>query len=150
MTTQRWDPLQELQELRDKVEQLFENNLDAVGMPESFSAAWIPSTDIAETDNQIIVQSEIPGLQLSAIDIHIDGTKLKIKGERNATVQELADIKHHRIERLSGKFARTIELPKSTNIETVQAYYQDGILKITFQKIPHEPRERVIPVKVNQ
>ena len=93
----------------------------------------LASFDVSETDENIIVKAEVPGIEPKDIDISISGDNLTIKGEKNAEKEEKGK-NYHFVERSYGSFSRTIVLPASVKFEQVKAEYKKGILEITLPK----------------
>jgi len=112
----------------------------------SFGAGWSPDIDVAETDNDITVKAEIPGIDPKDIDISITGDTLTIKGEKKESKEEKSKSYHH-IERSYGSFSRTINLPTRVITDKVAAKNNYGVLEITLPK-KEESRTKKIAVKV--
>ncbi len=101
-----------------------------------------PQVDIAETDSDIIVKAEIPGVDPKDIDISfLDGT-LTIKGEKKEEKEE-KDKSYHHVERSYGSFKRTIDLPAHVNIDGVEAKNHQGVLEITLPKMEKAKTKKV-------
>ncbi len=101
--------------------------------------------DISETNDSIIVKAELPGIAPKDVDVSTSGDILTIKGEKKEEKEQKG--KHfHRVERSYGSFSRTINLPKSVNIDAVKAEYKNGILEMNLPKI-EEAKARKIEVK---
>ena len=115
----------------------------AFGQPVSHNtapAAWTPAVDVAETEEAIVLHVELPGMKQEEIDIELTGDTLTLRGERKATTEGFA-----RIERRSGKFARSFTLATPVQNEKVRAAYRDGVLEITLPK-SEETKPRKIAV----
>jgi HSP20 family protein len=94
---------------------------------------WVPAVDIAETENDLVLTADIPGLKLEDIDIRLENGTLTISGERKFE----GDEKHgawHRVERSYGSFQRAFSLPDSVDIDKVEASYQNGVLQVVLPK----------------
>ena len=116
--------------------------LDNLWRKSSFGMGWSPNIDIAETDNNVIVKAEVPGLDPKDIDISISGNTLTIKGEKKEE-KEQKDKFYHRIERSYGSFKRTIDLPVSVAIDKVEAKGNNGILEITLPKMEKAKTKKI-------
>ncbi len=112
----------------------------------SFGMGWNPDLDIAETDNDITVKAEIPGIDPKDVDISITGDTLTIKGEKKEEKEEKGKSFHH-MERTYGSFSRTIDLPARVMIDKVVAKDNHGVLEITLPKM-EESKTKKIPIKV--
>lgn len=105
----------------------------------------IPSLDLAETDDEIEVKLDIPGLKPNEIDIEVRGDSLHIKGEHKEEKEE-KEKTYHRIERRSASFNRSVVLPCCVNEEKVTAECQNGVLTIRLPKT-EESKTRKVEVK---
>ena len=103
---------------------------------------WVPSIDVAETDTEIVVKVEVPGMDKKDIEITLTEGLLTVKGERK-TDHEEKDEKIYMTESHYGSFCRTLRLPNDVKTDQVDATYKDGILKIVLPK-----REAVLPKKI--
>jgi HSP20 family protein len=93
----------------------------------------VPSIDIVETENNIQISAEMPGLERKDIDISVDGNMLTIRGEKK--VEEQQKDKNVQVsERMYGVFLRVLELPPGVDASQIQATMSNGVLKITIPK----------------
>jgi len=107
-----------------------------------------PSLDITETEAEIRVTAELPGIDESEIDISLSGNRLSIKGEKRAEHEEKGR-NYHRIERSCGRFNRTVLLPQGVvDADKVAATYKNGVLTITLPKLS-EVQQSVKRITVN-
>lgn len=107
----------------------------------------LPKADIAETDKEIVVSLEIPGVDENDVKIQISGSQLIVSGERKQKTEE-KDKHFYRVETSYGAFERRFELPAYVrkDAEGVKATSHKGIVEIRIPKV--EPRTPVkIPVK---
>lgn len=132
MNVVRWNPLSDLSSLQNQMNRLFESSL--YGWPtESGTRAWTPPADIHETDNELVVTADLPGVDPTSIDVRVENNVLSITGERK--FQETSENGNlHRVERMYGAFARSFTLSTPIDTEKIQANYRDGVLKITLPK----------------
>ncbi len=110
-----------------------------------FSGALAPTLDVSETDNEVDVKMDLPGMKAEDIDIQVHNNVLTIRGERSEETEE-KDRKFHRIERHSGSFARSVSLPSVVDENKVDAKYKDGVLTISMPKTK-EAQAKKITVK---
>lgn len=134
-----YDPLGALREEVDDVVSKFVRN----------GGSWLPgiagpSLDVSETDNEIEVRADLPGLKAEEIDIQVSGSTLTIRGERKEEKEEKGKT-FHRVERRVGEFSRSVTLPCDVQESKVDAQYADGVLTI---KLPKSPEARTHKVKV--
>lgn len=128
----RWDPFRELVELRDEIGRWFEGTLDRERR-ERKTAAWAPDVDIKETDKEILVRADLPGMRQEDIDVSIDENQLVIKGERKMEKEE-KEKDYVRVERSYGSFYRSFSLGTPIKEDQVKATYKDGVLEVVLPK----------------
>lgn len=99
-----------------------------------------PRVDVTESDDDVHVAVELPGLRESDIEVHLTSEYLTIKGEKREETEE----KHrgyYRSERSFGAFRRDITLPCAVVAEGVTAVHKGGILTVTLPKSPEAKHE---------
>jgi HSP20 family protein len=141
MTITRWNPMREMLRLRNEFDRFFEDSFDLPGWRSSESFVG-PAVDIAETDDAYIVKASIPGIKPDDLDIAITGNSLTIKGQVNGE-ETIAKENYHLRERHYGAFARTVTLPASVDVESVEAAYEDGVLTLSAPKTEDVKRKRI-------
>ncbi len=144
MFATRWEPRSiwsEVPRLRDEFERMLAGN----GF-RAFNVTAFPAINMWEDDNNLYVEAELPGFDMSQVEITVTGeNQLSIKGERKQP--ELENGTWHRQERGFGKFSRMIELPEPVDADKVTAEFKFGVLTITLPK-KEEAKPRKIEVKV--
>lgn len=135
MTAPKWDPFRDLIALQEKLNRLFEDAIARFRYSgEGGEAdAWSPPVDIYETDREIVLSAELPGLSKSEIDVQIVDNQLTIQGQRKLE-KDLEEENYHRIERSYGRFHRNFTLPVSVLKERISAVYDRGVLQVTLPK----------------
>jgi len=115
--------------------------------PTSYARSEFPANlDIAETENDIVVKADLPGLSPDEVDISITGDVLTIKGEKKHEKEE-KDKAFHRIERCCGSFCRSVRLPSYVAVDKVKAASKDGVLTVTLPK-KEEAKPKSIKINV--
>src|ERR1700733_2947347 len=94
---------------------------------------WAPAVDIVETENELILKADVPGVELKDIDIQLENGTLTLKGERKLEKEE-KNKGFHRMERSYGSFVRIFTVPDTVDAEHVKAAYEAGVLTITLPK----------------
>jgi HSP20 family protein len=147
MNIVRWNPLSDFSSLQNQMNRLFESTV--YGWPtESGTRVWTPPADIHETDNELVVTADLPGVDLSSIDVRVENNVLSITGERK--LQEASENGNvHRVERMYGAFARSFTLSTPVDTEKIQANYKDGVLKITLPKAEVAKPKRIAIASAN-
>jgi HSP20 family protein len=102
-----------------------------------------PETDVVETEREIRVVTEMPGLKRENIEIDVENNVLTIRGEKRAERTEGEQGKWHLAERRWGTFARSFVLPRDVDAENIQASFDDGVLTVTVPKSEKARRRRI-------
>ena len=143
----RWKPFREFFTLPERLDRLFDESL--ARMEENLPSWWMrrwPSTEIYETDHEIILKAELPGIDPKDVSLHVDHGRLRIEGERKHEKKE-DEKNYHRRELAYGKFSRSFPLPTSVDQEKINARYEKGILHIILPK-KEEHKGKKIDIKV--
>lgn len=93
----------------------------------------MPATDITETDKEIEITAELPGLEEKDVQIDLSDNVLTIRGEKKAETEQ-KDKNYRMVERSYGSFLRTLELPAGVDAGAITATMHNGVLKVTVAK----------------
>jgi HSP20 family protein len=147
MTLMRWDPLREMVSLREAMDRLFDESFvhPRNRWSERGEDEFTVSMDMYETDDNLNLEMDLPGLNPEDIDITIEDGSLTVKGEYSDDEEGTRGNVHFR-ERHHGRFRRSVSLPKIVNADAAQAKFEDGVLKLTLPKA-EEAKPKQIPVK---
>ncbi|MFC7557172.1 Hsp20/alpha crystallin family protein [Pseudoroseomonas wenyumeiae] len=104
-----------------------------------------PHMDVSETDGEIRIQAEMPGVTEQDIDVSLNQDVLTIRGEKKQERKEERQGVHF-TERNFGTFQRSLRLPFSINPDQVQARFENGVLTVTLPK--GQPQEQVHRIQV--
>lgn len=96
---------------------------------------FTPAIDMYEDKENIIVETQLGGINPENIDISIENNILSIKGESEKK-SEIDEKNYYRKEIRRGSFYRTVSLPTKVDGDSAKAINEDGILKITIPKAP--------------
>lgn len=144
MAITRWQPLADLERMQQQLNRLF-GELSAGGHDGLEKLDFMPSAEMEETDQEILLKFEVPGLTAEDIDISVTEDSITVHGERKSESKtEGGGIV--RSEFRYGTFERMMRLPALVQNDKTHAEYKDGILKITLPKAEDEKRK---VVKVN-
>lgn len=117
--------------LRREIDRLFE---DTFGRGEGASA-WTPTVDVRESDNELSLEVELPGIRPEEVEITAENGVLMIRGEkRNERKEGDENSRYHMVERSYGSFMRSFQLPQGLDESKIEADYNDGILSIHIPK----------------
>jgi HSP20 family protein len=130
----RWDPYRDVVNLRDRMNRLFEDMSTRKDEERDIMpGAWAPSVDIFETENEVVLAAEIPGVDEKDVEIKVEDNNLTIRGERKFE-KETKEENYHRIERSYGSFFRSFALPSYIDQDRIEAEHENGVLKIRMPK----------------
>ncbi len=138
----RWDPFSELAEFEDEIGRWFEGVDKALRRREKRTAVWAPSVDIKETEKEIIVKADLPGMKKEDIEVSLDNNMLTIKGERKFEKEE-KEKDYVRVERSYGSFYRSFNLGVPVKEDEIKASYKDGVLEIIVPKAEVKEAKKV-------
>lgn len=145
MAIRRWSPFTELETLRREVDRVFREAFRELwGEEAPRRAGWVPPVDICETDSEVVVTVELPGLNKDDVQIELSDDVLTIKGKRQREQREGET--YHLIERGYGEFERRFSLGVPIDRDRVEANFKDGVLTITLPKA-EEVRPRRVEIK---
>lgn len=109
------------------------------------AGAFIPSLDLIEKDDEVLVRIEVPGMEPKDIDINILGDMLTITGTKKAESEERKENTYY-AERRFGTFRRGVPLPAAVDVDKIVAEYENGVLNI---KLPRSEKARPRHIKVS-
>jgi HSP20 family protein len=136
----------ELERLQTRMNRLIDEFFTGGVWPLAETAAdWAPVLDLAETANEVVVKTEIPGMDAKDIDVSIAGDVLTVKGEKKVDREEKGKT-WHRMERAYGTFQRMVELPCAVEADKIRAKYENGVLVIN---VPKREEARTKPIKID-
>src|SRR5215472_13004175 len=107
MTVFRWNSLQDLFAIQEKMNRLFEETIHRTEFPDDGleAALWSPAADVYETSEEIVLQIELPGIRLEDVRLESVDGKLRVSGHRR--VDSGVEPRHFvRMERIYGSFSR--------------------------------------------
>ncbi len=102
----------------------------------------LPSLDVVDRDNEILVRAEIPGIDKKDIDISLTDNLLTIKGQSSSEKKEEKG-NYHRQEISRSSFARSVTLPGAVDSSKASATLKDGVLEITLPKLESSKRRSI-------
>ena len=131
--------------LQREIDRLFEDFTRGFPAFAGNGGKMLPSMDVTETDKEIEITAELPGLEEKDVQINVADNLLTIRGEKKAEKEE-KDKNYRLIELSYGSFERTLELPDGVNADTIKASIAKGVLKVTVPK-PAPAQAKKIEVK---
>jgi HSP20 family protein len=144
MSLIRWEPFRALQRREDAFEELFR---DFFRRPVFEEGPMVPAADVAESDGEVTVEMEIPGVEKDQIQLSVSDDMLTVRGEMRKETKEKKK-NYYREEIRSGAFLRTVALPVEVDAAKASAQLKNGMLKITLPK-SKQPKAHEVKVAVS-
>lgn len=95
--------------------------------------AWTPSVDLTDTNGELTLTAELPGVKPKDVEVSVDDGALTIRGEKKEERKE--ETKSRRLyERSYGSFERSFTLPRSVDPDKVKAEFENGVLTVHLPK----------------
>jgi HSP20 family protein len=138
MTITKWTPFTELDSMERRMRRLFEE----IG----FAPVLAPAADVYETDDEFVVELEVPGYEEKELSIEVSDHTLAIKGSRTKTKEETTKefALHERLER---EFERRFVFPDEADTEHMKAVFGQGVLEVHAPKLQTAKPKRVAITK---
>jgi len=146
--------------LQREVDRLFEDFTRGMAPTNGGGSVLMPSIDVTETDKEIEVTADLPGLERKDVEISLENDVLTIRGEKKVETrsaeegakdgkdpQDAKDKTYHVAERSYGVFYRVLQLPPGIDASKVQATMSKGVLKVT---IPKPTRSSAAKIEVKE
>ena len=129
--------------LRDEIDRLFDDFMG--GWPLSSRLAptreFIPSIDMSDTDGEVKVSAELPGMSEDDVDVELDEDTLTIRGEKKQEEEEEKEGRYWR-ESSCGEFVREVPLPSAVDTDKAEASFKNGKLTVKLPKREEEKSKR--------
>ncbi len=111
------------------------------------AAGFVPRVDISETDQEVRVSAELPGMDEKDITVELRNDMLTIRGEKKSEQDERGR-NWHRREQIHGSFQRSLGLPAGVETEKAKAQFRKGVLTVTVPKREGEELHRhMVPIE---
>lgn len=129
----------ELTEAQNRMRRFFGNEFGLEAFPLTEPVGWVPKVEIIETEKELLLAAELPGMVKENIEITFENDVLTIRGEKKEEKEEKEPGKdggprYHLWERSYGAFRRTFTLPRIIDATKIAAEMKDGVLKIHMPK----------------
>ena len=132
MSEQGLSPTRGITSIHDSIDRMFEEAF--MPMRRSFEGILAPQMNIYQTDKDIVVEADVPGMTEEDVEIEINDGILTIKGERQEKEEKITKDYFHR-EVSYGSFQRSLPLPTDVVAETATATVKNGQLKVVLPKV---------------
>jgi HSP20 family protein len=140
MALVRWEPARRLDSFQSDFDRLFDAFLGA--RPQNTASRWVPAMDLVETEDQLVLKADLPGLDRDDVEIEVTDGVLTVSGERKTEHEDHED-GYHRVERAYGSFSRSLSLPDGIDAEQVKADFDKGVLVVRIPKPAERQPHRV-------
>jgi HSP20 family protein len=132
-----------LETLRQEMEDVFERFFGEA--PEGnggLARAWSPRVDVEETDKEILVKADLPGVEPKDVEVTVRDGALILRGEKKEEREEKKK-SYHQVERFVGQFYREIALPPGTDADKIAASSAKGVITVTIPKTPQAQPKKI-------
>jgi HSP20 family protein len=136
-----WRPFEELERIRREFDRLIK---EFFAKEEPAKRHFAPALDVYETDGEVVVKAELPGVKKEDVEVLVRDNSLIIRGEKKEEKEEKTEA-YHRVERVYGKFERVVALPVDVKLEGVKAKFKDGVLEI---RLPKEKTSKEVKIEI--
>jgi HSP20 family protein len=137
----RWDSrLNDLMLMQERMTRLFEESLQRSKAEDGAGTLWSPAVDIFETDEEVVLIAELPGIERDDVRVDVEGARLSLRGERRFSGDRE---RYHRVERPYGAFSRSFDLPPTVDPDRISADYRRGLLTVRLPKAEASAARRV-------
>jgi HSP20 family protein len=150
MAILRSDPFRDLFQLQDHLFKTFDSAVRggrAFQGEQGLTGTWTPLVDVFEDADGVTLKVELPEVEASEVDLHVEDNTLTLRGERKLE-QTATENGYQRTERAYGAFQRSFTLPPTIDSEHISAESKDGVLRIRLPKRA-ETKPRQIKVQVD-
>ena len=142
-------------QMRREMNRLFDDVFGGFGLPNLLAPplrqmAMAPKIDVSETDNEIRVTAEMPGIDQNNVEVLLEDDRLIIRGEKKEEREEDDKNRNYHVrERVQGAFSRTLPLPFTPDPNQIKAEFKNGVMTITIPK-PQEVKQKQHRIEVQR
>ena len=144
MAVVRFEPFRELTALQNEMGRWMNVLSGGATTGNGQTSTWLPAVDVWETDSELVLSFDLPGIPEDKITVELDDNVLTVSGERERT-QEHSSERFYRFERRYGTFSRSVTLPTGVTDTDIEASSKDGVLEVRVPK-PEEQKPKRIQV----
>jgi HSP20 family protein len=144
----RWEPARELQSIQQEMNRLFGTFLDPQSGVEGGGRRWVPATDLVEEGDHYVLRADVPGVREDDVKVELEDNVLTISGERKSEHEQRKN-GYYRLERASGRFARSLTLPEGVDPASIKARFENGVLEVSIPK-PAERKPHRVAIDVGE
>ena len=135
-----WNPFRDIDNIGREINSFFD-------YPAELFAGHSPRVDVYQTEDEVVIKAEIPGVSREDLSLYVDDRSVRISGETRRE-EKYSENDTYRSERYYGSFSRTVPLPAEVMPDEARAEYKDGILTVTVPKSePSKSKGRKIDIQ---
>lgn len=132
--------------LRREMDALFDGFFSEFGEPGRALKSFTPRVDVSETDQEVQITAELPGVEEKDVEVALTGDGITIKGEKREEKEGKGE-EQYRLERSYGAFRRSFSLPSEVDADKATASFKKGVLTVTLPKSAQAATSKKIAVK---
>ena len=134
-------PWREFEDMSSRLARFFD---DSPTRRSENGSAWVPSVNVTETKDSLVLTAELPGLSEEDVSVELENSVLTISGEKVEERTEGEDErKYHVWERSYGAFRRAFTLPHTVKADEISARFKDGVLTVDMPKLSEAKGRRI-------
>lgn len=142
MTLMRWTPMN-APRMHDRWNRMFDEFMGGLSDEDrEMQRVWRPRVDVAESENEVRVMVDLPGVRKEDVNITLENGTLTISGERKVE-EEKRDENVHFAERVYGHFSRSFTVQETLNTDKIEAKFKDGVLTIHLPKVEQAKPKKI-------
>lgn len=135
-----FSPWSELDVVPNRLTRMFD---DAFFTP-ARNGQWMPAVSVSETNDELLLTAELPGMAEDDISIELENNVLTIAGQKEDVRNENdEERRYHLVERSYGAFSRSFTLPRTVDGNGIVARFDNGVLTLTLPKMPEAKGRRI-------
>jgi len=133
-----WSPLREIMSMRESLDRFFDE-------PTRQTSVFHPTVGIRETEKELTIEADLPGVKEDDVDVEIENDKVILKGERKHE-SEIKREDYYHMESSYGSFSRMISLPSYVDASRGEAEFKNGVLIVKIPKV-EEKKSKKLQIK---
>lgn len=136
-----WNPMEEIVRMQGMLNNMFREK--SFGERWSETGIFAPLVDIKNDESQILVTTDLPGMEKEDVDLDVSDNMLTISAKRKSDTEEKEEGYLSR-ERNFSSFSRTVTLPAAVTAETATAKLENGVLTVSLPKLQIEEKKKIL------
>ncbi|MDK2826421.1 MAG: hypothetical protein PWQ51_1555 [Methanolobus sp.] len=136
-----WNPMEEIVQMQDMLNNMFKER--SFGDRWSEAGILAPLVDVKDEGSELIVTTDLPGVEKGDVDLDVSDNMLTISAKRNSSTEEKEE-GYLRRERTYSSFSRTVSLPGTVSAEGARAKLDNGVLSVTLPKMQIEENKKIL------